>query len=144
MQRQDWIPAGLKTLALSSVTAFGLTGCLWQLGPDDLNNNNPNGTVAFSQVTTPADFKFATTQRVALTVLATSRTLGASPTGLLKIANEEGGVLFEGPVTKEVPFTTNFAVALDHKHITVTLTTPDGDIAQDLALAADGKVSFTF
>lgn len=82
-----------------------------------------------ADVRVPADFTFATTRAVGLSVSASAARTGPGAAGLT-VARLDGKVLYRGPITADRPVELSLMVPTKDSELELTLSTGDGAVKE--------------
>src|SRR5687767_7796915 len=80
----------------------------------------PQNPTSLREVQVPADFTFATSKAVALTVAAEEAAIGAEQ-GSIEVARTDGKVLYRGPIKAGEPLAVNLAIPSKDERVDITL-----------------------
>jgi len=119
--------------ALAGAALLTVVGCAQ--GTDGTNGTDE--PTSLRDVEIPADFTFATSRAVALTVAASQETLGA-PSAALEVQRADGRVLYRGPLSAQTPLTLNLAVPSKDDTVKLKLSANGQEHLADVAISAEG------
>ncbi|MCK6548497.1 hypothetical protein L6R52_21805 [Myxococcota bacterium] len=97
---------------------------------------------SLAEVTVPADFTFATTKPVALSVSATADKLGGGQ-GAIAVERVDGKVLFRGPIEAGKPLQVKLMVPSKDDDLKLKLFAKGGELTAQVAVAS-GSATHTF
>lgn len=120
----------IKVLAGAALVT--VVGCAQ--GTDGTNNPEQK---TLRDVEIPADFTFATSRAVALTVGASEASIGA-PTAALEVARADGAVLYRGPLSVSTPLTLNLAVPTKDSALKLKISANGQEHLAEVEIGADG------
>ena len=116
---------GFRSILLGAALALPL-GCYEATPP-------PEGPQSLREVQVPADFTFATSKPVALTVAAESGAIGGEQ-GALEVARADGKVLYRGPITAGERLALNLAIPSKDERVEITLRANDKETKASVAV----------
>ncbi len=119
--------------ALAGAALVTVVGCAQ--GAGDAGNTDQPKTLRDVEI--PADFTFATSRAVALTVGATEESIGA-PTAALEVARADGAILYRGPLSVATPLTLNLAVPTKDSALKLKISANGQEHLAEVAIGADG------
>lgn len=119
--------------ALAGAALVSVVGC----AQGTEGGANPDEPKSLRDVEIPADFTFATSRAVALTVSASQESIGA-PAAALEVQRADGRVLYRGPLSVQTPLTLNLAVPTKDDSVKLKLSANGQEHTADVSINADG------